>query len=99
MEVKSTVGGHLNVVDPQHLAQLLVQCYYTMEEYKIPKLLGALMDSVSWHFFGVKRCPTGPDEPLAPMLNIEWGMSFIDLAGRKPIEFLASSLEYLNGEH
>ena len=54
VEVKPTVGAELRVVQPQHIAQVLVQAYYAMIQYKLPSIMCALTDRVTWHFFKVE---------------------------------------------
>ena len=48
MEVKPTVGAELHVVQPQHIAQVLVQAYYAMIQYKLPSIMCALTDRVTF---------------------------------------------------
>ena len=79
VEVKPVVGATLAVLDIDHLAQLVIEAYYTYNE---ESLIGILTDSVTWHVFYFKR---EEKKEKSPLMTIKWLT--------ETVQFLARVLE------
>ena len=72
VEVKPVVGATLAVLDIDHLAQLVIEVYYTFVQYNEESLIRILMDSVTWHVFYFKREGKKEKSPLTPLMTTKW---------------------------
>ena len=69
--MKKQVASFLSLVDGKHLAQTLVEGYYTMLGRECASVVMALTDVASTHYFKV-RLPITRGGELSRSLEVEW---------------------------
>ena len=55
-----------------HIAQTVIQSYYTMIEYGKKCIITVLTDLASWYFFKYKLTPKTRTSVLTPLVKIAW---------------------------
>ena len=72
VEVKPHVSALLGSVDHSHIAQTVIQSYYTMIEYGKKCIIAVLSDLASWYFFKYELTPKTRTSVLTPLVKIAW---------------------------
>ncbi len=91
VKVKSCVGV-FELVDGQHLCQVLVQAYYSMTNHAMDKISICLCDQKQFHFFGVKIVTKEELSAITPLLEVKWVQSAI--GSLNIVDSIAKSLDW-----
>ena len=77
VEGKKIVGGVLASLDIAHVSQLIVQSFYTMSTYSVPKIFAALTDGRLWRVFSFSIVHKTDVSLLVSLMKVEWYKQFI----------------------